>query len=226
MGVVDVIIRTLSNCGFYSVHISCLNKAVLTFYFKKILRDVPRQDSVPYFKKFGRCSLLYSLLREPQCTLFYIFLFKICILFNYCFPNVLVREPCSRNTYEYPVEVCSLQTPVWKILPAKVKWESLSDVFLKLRHLYVHSIFLVSHSSNFIKRENELENCSSLFVTNLGWPHTDPIWFSQLQPCSASTENSSSINETTSSTPHLFKSIKSILAPLNLLVPVVYSKFP
>lgn len=62
MGVVDVIIRILSNCGFYSIHISCLNKAVLTVYFKKILRDVPRQDSVPYFKKFGRCSLLYSLL--------------------------------------------------------------------------------------------------------------------------------------------------------------------
>ena len=104
MGMTDlIIIRILSKCEFYLIYISCLYKAVPKFCFKKMLTEVPKQDWMPYFKKFGRRCTLHSLLGEPQCTLSYTLLFKIYILLNSCFPNALVYEPCSLHTYEYPV---------------------------------------------------------------------------------------------------------------------------
>lgn len=57
-------------------------------------------------------------------------------------------------------------------------------------HMSSAFFFLVSHSFNFIKRENEL-GLVWIVITNPCWLQMDPLWFfSQFLPCPESTQNS------------------------------------
>lgn len=121
-------------------------------------------------KKFVRCCALCCLLGEPQC---FKMLRQIYILFN-SFPNVFVCIPCTPmnilwksvlHRYQFG-KYCTLckgkeracQMPSWN-----------SDT-------YVLSIFLVSRSSNFIKRENEL-GLAWIVITNPCWLQIDRLIF-------------------------------------------------
>lgn len=125
-----------------------------------------------------RCCALCYFFGEAQCLLPYMLCFKmlrqICILFD-AFPNVLY---VLLHTYGYLLKVCSSQIPIWEML-CSCKGEEREPVKCLAgiqTHMSSAFFFLVSHSFNFIKRENEL-GLVWIVITNPCWLQMDPLWF-------------------------------------------------